>query len=345
MTVKNFGKTADGTAVEVYELINGTLKAKIITYGGIVSELHVPDRHGRSTDVVLGFDNLEGYLGSHPYFGAIVGRVANRVAKGKFTVDGKEYTTATNNGPNSLHGGLKGFDKVVWKAEDASTASEPAVRLTYLSRDGEEGYPGNLTAKVTYTLTVDSLKIDYEATTDKATPVNLTNHSYFNLAGPASGPILGHELMLAADEYTPTDDTLIPTGEIKSVRGTPLDFTTPTLIGAHIHELKGDPGGYDHNFVLRGGPKKPALAARVYEPGSGRVMEVFTTEPGIQFYTGNFLDGTLKGKGDVIYMKNQAFCLEAQHFPDSVNHPNFPSMILRPGSTYSQTTVYKFSAR
>lgn len=345
MTVSSFGKTADGTSVEQYVMTNGALTAKVITYGAIVTELNVPDRHGKSANVVLGFDDLEGYLGGHPYFGAIVGRVANRVARGKFTVDGKQYNTAVNNGPNSLHGGVKGFDKVVWKAEDVSMPSAPAVRLTYVSKDGEEGYPGNLTTKVTYTLTSDALKIDYEASTDKATPVNLTNHSYFNLAGPASGSIVGHELMLAADEYTPADDTLIPTGEIKSVRGTPLDFTAPTSISARIHELKGEPGGYDHNFVLRGGPKKPALAARVYEPGSGRVLEMLTTEPGVQFYTGNFLDGTLRGKDRVIYMKNQAFCLEAQHFPDSVNHPNFPSTILRPGSTYLQTTVYKFSVR
>lgn len=345
MKVQSFGKTADGTPVEQYVLTNGNLTAKIITYGAIVTELDVPDRQGKSADVVLGFDNLEGYLGNHPYFGAIIGRFANRLAKGKFTIDGKEYATATNNGPNSLHGGLKGFDKAVWKAEDVSTAAAPAVRMTYLSRDGEEGYPGNLTTKVTYTLTGDALRIDYEATTDKPTTVNLTSHGYFNLAGPASGLILGHELMLAADEYTPVDDNLIPTGEIKTVRGTPLDFTTSMTIGTRFDQLKADPVGYDHNFVLRGGSKEPNLAARVYEPGSGRVMEVFTTEPGVQFYTGNFLDGTLKGKGGVTYKKNQAFCLEAQHYPDSVNHPNFPTTILRPGSTYTQTTIYKFSTR
>jgi aldose 1-epimerase len=342
----DFGKTSEGTPVELYVLTNGRMTAKVMTYGGIITEIHVPDREGKPADVVLGFDRLEGYLAGHPYFGAAVGRVANRVARGTFTLDGRDYQLAVNNGPNSLHGGLKGFDKVVWKGADASGPDGPAVRLTYLSRDGEEGYPGNLSVSVTYTLTAeDELKMDYTATTDKATPVNLTNHSYFNLAGPAAGTILGHELWLAADRYTPVDDTLIPTGEIKPVRGTPLDFTTPTPIGARIDQLGGEPGGYDHNYVLRGGPKGPALAARVHEPGSGRVLEVFTTEPGIQFYTGNFLDGTLKGKGGVVYGKNQGFCLEAQHFPDSVHQAGFPSTILRPGSTYSQTTIYKFSAR
>lgn len=345
MKVSSFGKTNDGTPVDEYVLTNGKLTAKVITYGAIVTELHVPDRQGKLADVVLGFDTLEGYLAGHPYFGAAVGRVANRIARGKFTVDGKEYTTATNNGPNALHGGLMGFDKVVWKAEDASTPAAPAVRLTYVSRDGEEGYPGNLTVKVTYTLSTDALRIDYDATTDRATPVNLTNHSYFNLAGPASGPVLGHELMLAADEYTPADDTLIPTGEIKNVRGTPLDFTTSTAIGSRMDQLKGDPVGYDHNFIVRSGQKAPALAGRVYEPTTGREMEMYTTEPGVQFYTGNFLDGTLKGKGGTAYRKHQGFCLEAQHFPDSVNHPNFPSTILRPGSTYTQTTIYKFTTR
>jgi aldose 1-epimerase len=341
----DFGKTPDGTPVELWILKNGGITAKVMTYGAIVTELDVPDRQGKPGDVVLGFDSLEGYLAGHPYFGAAVGRVANRIAKGKFTLDGREYSLAVNNGPNTLHGGLKGFDKVVWKAEDVSGPAGPAVKLSYLSRDGEEGYPGNLAASVTYTVTPDALRIDHTATTDKATPVNLTNHSYFNLAGPASGSILKHELMLAADQYTPVDDTLIPTGEIKSVQGTPLDFTSPTPIGARIDQLKGNPGGYDHNFVLRGGTNGPALAARVHDPESGRVMEVFTTEPGLQFYTGNFLDGTLKGKGGVVYRKHQAFCLEADHFPDSVHHSNFPTVILRPGATYTQTTIYKFSAR
>jgi aldose 1-epimerase len=342
----DFGKTPEGAPVDLYVLTNGKMTAKVMTYGAILTELHVPDRNGKLADVVLGFDSLDSYLAGHPHFGATTGRVANRVAKGRFTLDGTEYKLAVNNGPNSLHGGLKGFDKKVWKAEDASGPAGAAVKLTYTSPDGEEGYPGNLAVSVTYTVTPDNeLRIDYEATTDKATPINLTNHSYFNLAGPASGPILDHELMLAADQYTAADDTLIPTGEIKSVTGTPLDFTKPAPIGARFDQLSGDPRGYDHNYVLRGEGKTPALGARVYEPGSGRVLEMFTTEPGVQLYTANFLDGSVKGKGGVAYRKHQGFCLEAQHFPDSINHANFPSTVLRPGEKYTQTTIYKFSAR
>jgi aldose 1-epimerase len=343
----NFGKTVDGTAVDLYTLTNANgMKAKIMTYGGIITELHVPDRGGKFGDVVLGFDNLEGYLAEHPYFGAIVGRYANRIAKAKFTLDGKEYTLATNNGPNSLHGGLKGFDKKVWKAEPRENPDEVALNLTYRSADMEEGYPGNLSVSVTYTLTnKNELRIDYRAATDKPTILNLSNHSYFNLAGPASGNVLNHELLLAADEYTPVDDALIPTGEIASVRGTPLDFTDPKTIGSRIGEIPAKIGGYDHNLVLRSGGKKLELAVRAYEPKSGRVMEMLTTEPGVQFYTGNFLDGKLKGKGGVLYQKHQGFCLEAQHYPDSVNQPNFPSVILRPGETYKQSTVYKFSVK
>jgi aldose 1-epimerase len=341
-----FGKTADGTTVDLYVLTNGKMTAKVMTLGGIVTELDVPDRDGKPGDVVLGFDNLDSYLAGHPHFGAITGRFANRIAKGRFTLDGKEYKLAINNGPNSLHGGMKGFDKVVWKGEEVSSPDGPAVKLSYLSRDGEEGYPGNLSVSVTYTVTSDdALRIDYSATTDKATPVNLTNHTYFNLAGPAAGPIDDHELLLAADEYTVADETLIPTGEIKSVRGTPLDFTTPSVIGSRYEQLAGDPKGYDHNYVIRHDSRSPALAARVYEPKTGRVMEMFTTEPGVQFYTANFLDGKLKGKGGAAYSRHQAFCLEAQHFPDSVNHESFPTTILRPGAIYKQTTVYKFSTR
>jgi aldose 1-epimerase len=344
---KPFGKTKDGTPVDLYILNNAHgMIAKVMTYGGILTELKVPDRDGKSANVVLGFDDLEGYLAGHPFFGATVGRVANRIAKGKFTLNGREYKLATNNGPNALHGGLKGFDKVVWKAEPVNVPDGVAVKFTYQSPNGEEGYPGNLTATVTYTLTSkNELRLDYTATTDKATPVNLSNHTYFNLAGPGSGDILGHELMLAADKYTPVDKTLIPTGKIEPVQGTPLDFTKPVAIGARIDQLKGKPNGYDHNFVLRSGGKRRALAARVREPKSGRVMEMFTTEPGVQFYTGNFLDGSVKGNGGVAYKKHQGFCLEAQHFPDSVNHPNFPSTILEPGQTYKQTTIYKFSSK
>jgi aldose 1-epimerase len=343
-----FGKTSDGTAVDLYVLTNSKgMTAKVMTYGAILTELHVPDRDGKPGDVVLGFDDLRGYLAGHPHFGATVGRVANRIARGRFTLDGKEYHLAVNNGPNALHGGLKGFDKVIWSAEPAEAKDGVAVRFRYRSPDGEEGYPGNLSVAVTYTLTEENaLRLDYAATTDKPTPVNLTNHTYFNLAGAGSGDILGHELMLAADKYTPADDNLIPTGEVRPVRGTPLDFTTPAVIGSRFDQLKSNPVGYDHNFVVRGGGgKEPALAARVREPKTGRVLEMFTTEPGVQFYTGNFLDGTIKGKGGAVYRKHAGFCLEAQHFPDSVNHPDFPSTILRPGQTYTQTTVYQFSAK
>ena len=341
----DFGKTPDGKAVELYTLSNGRITAKVITYGGIVTELHVPDRQGKTADVVLGFDNLEGYIAKSPHFGAITGRMANRIAGAAFTLDGHEYKLAANNGPNTLHGGRKGFDKVVWRSEDVSGPAGPAVRLTYVSPDGEEGFPGNLSVAVTYTLTDDdALKIDYTATTDKATPVNLTNHSYFNLAGHGAGPILDHEMMIAADQFTPSDEGFIPTGDLASVRGTPLDFTTPTVIGSRFGQLKKEPRGYDDNFAIRDAGKTPALAARVRDPGSGRVMEMYTTEPGVQFYTGNFLDGSIKGKGGAVYPKNQGFCLEAQHFPDALHHPNFAPIVLRPGSTYIQTTIYKFSA-
>ena len=339
-----YGKLPDGTVIDLYTLTNAQgVVAKVITYGAIMTELHVPDRHGKLGDIVLGFDNLDQYLAGHPFFGATIGRVANRIAKGKFTLDGKSYTVATNNGPNHLHGGLKGFDKVVWQAEPVTTTQGASVKFTYLSRDGEEGYPGNLAVTVVYTLTdKNELRIDYTATTDQATPVNLTNHSYFNLAGAAAGDILGHEVMLAANRYTPVDATLIPTGELAPVKGTVMDFTKPLPIGSRIQQLTNDPQGYDHNYVLNSGGKKLALAARVYEPKTGRVLEIRTTEPGLQFYTGNFLDGTLKGKGGVVYKQHYAFCMEADHFPDSINQPGFPSAVLRPGQTFKQTTIHKF---
>ena len=339
-------KTDEGQFT-AYTLCNANgMKVKILTYGGIVAELWVPDKEGKLADVVLGHGSLRGYLAGHPYFGAITGRVANRIAKGKFTLDGKEFTLATNNGPNALHGGKKGFDKVNWTAErDLSADKGLVLRLKYTSPDGEEGYPGALKVVVTYTVPFakNELRIDYSATTDKATPVNLTNHSYFNLAGHNQGDILGHEIQVFADKYTPTDDTLIPTGKIEPVKGTPFDLTQPTPIGKKIGDIKGegDTGGYDLNFVLREG-KGEKLAARVVEPNSGRVMEVFTTEPGIQFYTGNFLDGKDIGKNSAVYKKHAGFCLETQHFPDSVNQKDFPSVILKPGDTYTQTTTYKF---
>lgn len=342
--VTDFGKPADGTPIGLYTLSNGRLTAKIMTLGAIVTEILAPDRDGKPGDVVLGFEGLDGYLAGHPHFGAATGRFANRIAGGKFTLDGETYQLPLNNGPNTLHGGPQGFDKRVWTAEDASGPAGPAVRMTYLSPDGEMGFPGNLSAAITYTVTADdSLRIDYEATTDRATPINLTNHSYFNLAGPGSGTILDHEVFIDADRYTPVDETFIPTGELAPVAGTPLDFTAPATIGARIDEMRGEPGGYDHNFVLNGGGEGTAPAARARDPKTGRVLEMFTTEPGVQFYTGNFLDGSVKGKG-AVYSKRTGFCLEAQHFPDSVNREDFPSTILRPGQTYRQTTIYKFSA-
>ncbi|MCI0457226.1 MAG: galactose mutarotase [Gemmataceae bacterium] len=342
-----FGKTPDGTQVDRYDLSNANkLTAGVITYGGIVTALWVPDREARLDNIVLGFNNLDAYLAGHPYFGCIVGRVANRVGKAKFTLDGKEYKLAANNGPNSLHGGKKGFDKVVWKAEPIQNQDGVGVKLQHVSPDGDEGYPGNLTVTVTYMLTnANELRIDYHATTDKATPVNLTHHGYFNLSGLKAGTCLDHEVMIAADSYTPVDETLIPTGKIEPVKGTPLDFTTPTKIGARLDQLKGTPRGYDHNYVLRGGGKSLALTARVHDPKTGRIMDVLTTEPGIQFYTGNFLDGTQKTADGVKYIQHHGFCLEAQHFPDAVNRPEFASVILRPGQAYTQTTVYRFSAK
>ncbi|MGH8501464.1 MAG: aldose epimerase family protein [Gammaproteobacteria bacterium] len=345
-----FGKTADGAPVELYTLTNRQgAEARIMTYGGIVVSLKVPGRDGKLGDVVLGYDHLAGYLRDNPYFGALVGRYGNRIANGRFTLDGRTYRLATNNGENHLHGGIKGFDKVVWKAQEISRGDGVALQLSYLSPDGEEGYPGNLHATVVYTLTDDNaLRIDYSGTTDKPTIVNLTQHSYFNLAGAGQGDILGHELMLDANRFTPVDEGLIPTGELRSVEGTPMDFTTSTPIGARIDQKNRQLEfglGYDHNWVLNNSGGKLSLAARVFEPGSGRVMEVFTTEPGIQFYSGNFLDGSITGKGGKVYRHRYGFCLEAQHFPDSPNKPDFPSTVLAPGEEYKQTTVYRFSVK
>jgi aldose 1-epimerase len=355
----DIGKTPDGKTVSEFTLKNANgMVVKIITYGGIITELHVPDKNGKFDDVVLGFDNLKGYLDGHPYFGCITGRYCNRIAKGKFSLDGKEYTLATNNGPNHLHGGKKGFDKMVWKVEGSgATADGKALylKLSYRSPDGEEGYPGNLDTIVTYTVPLDSnsLQIDYEATTDKLTVLNLTNHSYFNLGGLKRGDamarlkgsdILGHELEIMADKYTPTDDTLIPTGKIEPVAGTPFDFTKPKAMGKDIAQIKADPVGYDLNYVLRPSELSFRLAARVTEPKTGRVMEVRTTEPGIQFYTGNFLDGSNKGKGGAEFKKHSAFCLETQHYPDSPNQPEFPRVLLKPGQGFKSKTEYSFSA-
>ena len=349
MKKEAFGKTGVGTPVDLYTLTNKNgIEVRAITYGGIIISLRVPDKNGKFDDVVLGYESLDGYLAKSPYFGAIIGRYGNRIGNAKFTLEGVQYSLAANNGPNALHGGLKGFDKVVWKAEPFERPDEAGLVFTYTSRDGEEGYPGNLSVKVTYTLTnQDELIFDYHATTDKATPVNLTNHSYFNLAGDGKRDVLGHEVMLNADHFTPVEKTLIPTGQIASVSGTPLDFTKSTAIGARIEQKDEQMvfgNGYDHNFVINRKGAGLALAARVFEPTTGRVLEVRTTEPGVQFYTGNFLDGSITGKGGHVYKQRTGFCLETQHFPDSPNQPNFPSSILRPGKTYESRTVYRFSA-
>lgn len=339
-----FGHTAQGREVFLFALSNARgVVVKVMSYGAIITEIHTPDRHGASTNIALGFDNLEQYLKGHPAFGATVGRVANRIAGARFTLDGKEYKLAANNAPNHIHGGPGGFDKQVWETRILPAQSDRvAVEFTYLSRDGEEGYPGNLSVSVTMTLTSDGeLRIDYRATTDKPTPINLTNHSYFNLAG--SGNVLDHVLTIEADHYTPADQQLIPTGEIKPVRGTALDFTLPERVGARIDQLRPTPDGYDHNFVLNSGGKSLARAARVVEPKSGRVMEVLTTEPGVQLFTANFMDGHMKGTGGVVYPKHAGLCLETQHYPDSINKPGFPSVVLRPGQTFNSTTVFKFS--
>jgi aldose 1-epimerase len=335
-----FGALPDGSPAHVFTLTNARgLVAKLTDYGATLTALHVPDREGRLADVVLGFDTVEPYLGGHPYFGSTVGRVANRIAWGRFTLDGREVLLARNDGEHHLHGGPVGFDRALWQAE----VLEGGVRFRHRSPDGDQGYPGNLDATVTMTLTDDDLLVfDYEARTDRPTPVNLTNHAYFNLA--AGGDVLGHLLWLAADAYTAAGPDLIPTGEIRPAAGTPLDFTTPTPIGARLSQLGGDPPGYDHNVVIRGGGQGPVPAARLADPASGRVMELSTTQPGVQLYTGNHLDGTITGKGGVVYRRHAGVCLETQGFPDAVNHPEFPGIILRPGRIYRQTTICRFTA-
>jgi len=343
-----FGKTPDGTPVEIYTLREaGGIEARICTYGGILVSLKAPDRSGHLDDVVLGFDHLDGYLALNPYFGALVGRYGNRIAKAAFTLDGVTYSLAANNGPNALHGGVKGFDKAVWQVTRTHAASAPALEVNYLSQDGEEGYPGNLRVKAVYSLTADlGLRLDFAATTDKTTIVNLTQHTYFNLAG--KGNVLGHQVQIDADRFTPVDSALIPTGELRPVAGTPLDFRRPTAIGARIEQddeqlQRGH--GYDHNFVLNHSKGNLDVIARVNEPGTGRVLEVLTTEPGVQFYTGNHLDGTIKGKSGQVYHKRAGFCLEAQHFPDSPNHPQFPTVTLHAGAVYRNTIVFRFPSQ
>jgi aldose 1-epimerase len=340
----SFGKTPDGTGVEIFTLKNDNgIEVRVTNYGGIITSLKAPDRNGTLADVVLGFETLDGYLGDHPYFGAVIGRYANRIADGRFKIDGIGYKLAVNNGPNHLHGGRRGFDKHVW---DAEVLGGNSVRLSRVSPDGEEGYPGNLQVAVAYSLSnYNELIVEYQASTDQPTVVNLTQHSYFNLAGAGNGDVLRHQLTIAADRYTPVNATTIPTGSLATVAGTPFDFRKPVAIGARInanHPQLAHGRGYDHNFVLNRKGDTLQFAARVVEPSSGRVLEVATTEPGVQFYTGNFLDGTVIGKGNLPYGARGGFCLETQHFPDSPNQPEFPSTVLRPGDTYSSRTVFKF---
>lgn len=347
MKKESFG-AIQGNSVELYTLTNSHgIEVRAMNYGGIIVSLRVPDKRGHVDDVVLGFDKFDGYLDNKPHFGSLIGRYANRIAKARFTLDGVQYSLAANNGPNSLHGGNVGFDRVVWNAEPFEKSDSVGLILTYTSKDMEEGFPGNLKAKVTYTLSnQDELTFDYEATTDKATPVNLTQHTYFNLAGEGRGDILGHEVTINADRFTPVDKNLIPTGELRAVKNTPLDFTKSTRIGARIDasdEQLRLANGYDHNYVIRRTGTGSELAARVCEPESGRVLEVYTTEPGVQFYSGNSLDGTVTGKQGHVYKQRFGFALETQHFPDSPNHPDFPSTILKPGEVYRTRTIYKFS--
>ncbi len=341
---ETFGKTEEGDLIKSYTLTDGKgIKVKLINYGAILVSLKIPDREGNLDDITLGYETLEGYIQDKSYIGATIGRYANRISKGRFTLDGVQYTLTVNDHGNQLHGGLKGFHKVIWKPEKIESADSVGIKFHYLSKDGEEGYPGDLTTNVTYILTGKSeLKIYFEAISDKNTHVNLTHHSYFNLAGSAKRDILEHELTIVADQYTPVDESLIPTGEIKPVKDTDMDFTNPIAIGARIQNVV---GGYDHNYVLNKEEGALSLAARVYEPESGRVMEIYTTEPGIQFYSGNFLDGSITGKGGQTYYKYYGFCLEPQHFPDSPNKPNFPSTILKSGEKYTHLTIFKFSTQ
>jgi len=344
VTTSSFGKTAAGDDVTLYSCQNSNgLKMSLIDFGAIMVSIETPDRNGKLANITLGFDNIKGYEGGHPYFGSTVGRFCNRIAKGKFTLNGQTYTLATNNGENHLHGGVQGFNKHMWKGEAIDGGDAVGVRFTYVSKDGEEGYPGALTTVVEYTLNnKDELKIDFKATTDKATPLNLTNHNYWNLAGAGSGTILKHQLHLNAARYLPVDDSLIPTGEMADVSSTPLDFTKATEIGARIKQIKADPVGYDHCYVVDGDAGKLRPAATVTDAASGRVMKISTTQPGIQFYTGNFLDGSPANGGNKQY---EAFCLETQHYPDSPNQKNFPTTILQPGEKFHQVTVHHFSAR
>ncbi len=350
MEKKSFGKAPDGTEVFLYTLRNKNgIEAEITNYGGTVVSLRVPDRDGKLADIVLGFDSLSSYVKDSPYFGALVGRYGNRIGKGEFELNGTRFKLAINNGANHLHGGIRGFDKVVWTADERESSPGKSLVLHYASRDMEEGYPGTLSVKVVYSVTdSNELKIEYSATTDKPTVVNLTHHSYFNLAGAGNGDILAHELFIDGDRFTPVDSGLIPTGELRSVKGTPMDFTTPVLIGTRIdspYDQLQKGGGYDHNWVLNKAANTYAVAASAYEKTSGRVMEVLTTEPGLQFYSGNFLNGTLIGKDGKRYGKRSGFCLETQHFPDSPNKPQFPSTVLNPGQVYSSTTAYRFSVK
>lgn len=337
----------DGKAVKVWTLTGaGGVVAKITNFGTIVTELHAPDRNGKNADIVLGFDSPAGYYGGHPFFGATAGRVANRIANATFDLDGKTYTLAKNNGPHMLHGGAKGFDKYVWDGEAGDGPDGPWVRFTRTSPDGEEGFPGTVKATVTYTVTPkNELKVEMTATTDKPTLVNLAHHSYWNLGGHASGDIKGHELQLFCDKYTPGDKTLVPDGTIKPVDGTPFDFRKAKPIGRDLEKAGGDPVGYDGNFVVNNASGELVPVAKVTEPKSGRVMEIFATEPGVQFYTGNFLDGSVKGKGGAVYKQYNGFCLETQKYPDAVHHPEWPSPVLRPGTTYRHLMVHRFSAK